>query len=78
MCTAVRGCMFLYCIFAGAALVGGLVRYIFIEVDLVDCLACCIAGGAYVALWWAKVVAGLVVWNRNFMVALCPTSRVVG
>ena len=50
----------------------------FIEVDLVDCLACCIAGGAYVALRWAKVVAGLVVWNRNFMVALCPTSRVVG
>ena len=78
MCAAVCGCMFLYCIFAGATLAGGLVRYSLSEVDLVGCLTCRIAVGAFVALWREKVVAGLVVWNGNFMVALCPASRLVG
>jgi hypothetical protein len=63
MCTAVCGCIFLYCIFAGANLWVGLVRCIVVEVDLVDWLACCIFAGADVALRRAKVFAGLVVWS---------------
>jgi hypothetical protein len=63
MCTAVCGCIFLYCIFAGANLVVGLVRCFVVEVDLVDGLVCCIVVEVDLAVWWAKVVAGLVVWS---------------